>query len=93
MDTYEPAVALVKAEPKIPEEVRPQLIKKLIVEVNITIDSTGKVVRAEPIPQKGLSQLLLNSVVKASLSCKFKPALHNQRPVTSESILKFVFHP
>jgi len=50
---YEPAVALVKTEPKVPDEFRPLLSKRLIVEVNVAIDNTGRVTHAEAISQKG----------------------------------------
>lgn len=89
---YEPAVPLVKTEPKLPEELRP-LTKKTIVQVNLAIDNNGKVIQAEAISERGVSQLLLNSVLEASRSWKFKPALNNRQAVSSESKLTFVFNP
>jgi len=69
------------------------LIQKTTVAVNVTIDKTGRVIQAEAIPQKPLNHSLLNSVLNASMLWKFKPALSNNQPVTSESILEFVFDP
>jgi len=91
--TYEPAVAIAKTQPRYPEELRALLVKNITVEVRVTIDTAGKVTQAEAIPQKNMSQLLLNSVLSASRLWKFKPALRNHEPVVSESILEFVFKP
>jgi hypothetical protein len=90
---YKPAVAILKVQPKFPAELQSLLVLKTTVEVNVTIDKTGRVIQAEAIPQKPLNHSLLNSVVNASMLWKFKPALRNNQPVTSESILEFVFNP
>lgn len=90
---YKPAVAILKVQPKFPAELQSLLVQKTTVEVNVTIDKTGRVIQAEAIPQRPLNRSLLNSVVNASMLWKFKPALRNNQPVTSESILEFVFNP
>jgi hypothetical protein len=90
---YKPAVAILKVQPKFPAELQSLLGQKTTVEVNVTIDKTGKVIQAEAIPQEPLDHSLLNSAVNASMLWKFKPALRNNLPVTSESILEFVFDP
>jgi DNA-directed RNA polymerase subunit F len=90
---YKPAVAILKVQPKLPAELQSLLVQKTTVEVNVTIDKTGRVIQAEAIPPKPLNHSLLNSVVNASMLWKFKPALRNNQPVTSESILEFVFDP
>jgi hypothetical protein len=91
--TYKPAVAILEVQPKFPAELQSLLVQKTTVEVNVTIDKTGSVIQAEAIPQKLLNHSLLNSVVNASMLWKFRPALRNNQPVTSESILEFVFDP
>jgi hypothetical protein len=65
----------------------------MTVEVNVMIDKTGRVIQAEAIPPRNLDHSLLNSVVNASMLWKFRPALRNNRPVSSESILEFVLEP
>jgi outer membrane biosynthesis protein TonB len=92
-DTFQPAVVISKSEPKFPEQLRSLLVNSITVEVLVTIDASGKVVKAGVIPQKGLSLLLANSVVAASRLWKFKPALRNRQPVESEAMLDFVFKP
>jgi hypothetical protein len=90
---YNPAVAILKVQPRFPAELHSLLIQKTTVAVNVTIDKSGRVIQAEAIPQKPLNHSLLNSVLNASMLWKFKPALRNNQPVTSESILEFVFNP
>ena len=87
--TYKPAEAIVKVQPKVPAELQPLLDRKMTVEVNVMIDKTGRVIQAEAIPPRNLDHSLLN----ASMLWKFRPALRNNRPVSSESILEFVLEP
>jgi hypothetical protein len=63
------------------------------VEVNVTIDKTGRVIQAEAIPPRNLNHSLSHSAVNASMLWKFGPALRNNQPVSIESILEFVFEP
>jgi hypothetical protein len=91
--SYEPAIPIVKIQPRVPPELRPLLFKKLTVEVRVSIGKTGKVLHAEAVPLKNVNQMLLNSAVDASLSWKFRPAMLNHEAVASESILQFVFNP
>jgi hypothetical protein len=91
--TYKPAVAILKVQPKFPPELQPLLVRKTAIEVSITIDMTGRVIQAGAIPQETIDHLLLKSVVNTSMAWKFKPALRNNQPVTSEAVLKFVFAP
>jgi len=93
--TYKPAVAILRVQPKFPAELKPLLVRKTAVEVDVTIDMTGRVIQAEaiPLPQETIDHSLLKSVVNASMAWKFKPALRNNQPITSEAVLKFVFAP
>jgi hypothetical protein len=90
--TYEPPVAVVKTQPVFPTYLRNLIVKRTIVEVKVTIDKNGKVIKAEPIPQENISRYWLNSAVDAALLWKFKPARSNHEPVWSETILQFVFN-
>jgi TonB family protein len=80
----------VKITPAVPPELRSLIIKQT-VQVKVTIDETGKVVKADAVPQQNVSQLLLNSAVRASRAWKFQPARRNHQPVSCEWILQFVF--
>jgi hypothetical protein len=90
--TYEPPVAVVKIQPTFPPDLRNLIVKRIIVEVKVTIDKNGKVTKAEGIPQAGVNQYWLNSAVDAALAWKFKPARSNREPVWSEMILQFVYN-
>jgi hypothetical protein len=62
-----------------------------VIEVKVTIDKNGRVSKAEAIPQKNVSQFLINSAVNAALQWRFQPARRDDEPIASESMLQFVF--
>jgi TonB family protein len=62
-----------------------------MIEVKVTIDKNGKVSKAEAIPQKTVNQFLVNSAVSAARLWRFQPALRDNEPVSSESVLQFLF--
>jgi hypothetical protein len=89
---YEPPVPVVKREPKIPAEFRNLILKRTVIQVNIEIDQKGRVVKAEAVPQKGVSAYLVRSTIEAALAWRFKPARSNDEPVASKWNLQFVFN-
>jgi hypothetical protein len=89
--SYRPAVAITKAAPMSPPELQTLALTRKVIEVKVTIDKTGKVSKAEAVPQKNVSQFLVNSAVKAARLWKFQPALRDNEPISSESVLQFVF--
>jgi proteasome lid subunit RPN8/RPN11 len=88
---YQPAVPIVKATPVYPPELQTLAVTRKIIEVKVTIDTSGKVTRAEAIPQKNVSQFLVNSAVNAARLWRFQPARRNEEPVSSETLLQFAF--
>jgi TonB family protein len=88
---YQPAVAINKVSPKFPPELQVLAVSKKVIEVTVTIDKTGKVIKAEAIPQKNVSQFLFNSAVNAARTWRFQPALRDNVPVSSEMVLQFLF--
>jgi hypothetical protein len=88
---YQPAVATAKTAPMFPPELQNLALTRKLVEVKVTIDKNGKVSKAEAIPQKNISMFLINSAVNAARSWKFQPAMRDNEPVSSESVLQFVF--
>jgi hypothetical protein len=92
LDGYEPPVAVVKPQPVFPADLSSLMVKRTVVDVRVTIDKNGKVIKAESIPQENISSYWLNSAVDAARLWKFKPAQSNHEPVWSEAILQFVFN-
>ena len=88
---YQPAVAIAKTAPTFPPELQSLALTRKVIEVKVTIDKNGKVSKAEAIPQKNVSLFLINSAVSAARSWKFQPALRDSEPVSSETVLQFVF--
>jgi protein TonB len=88
---YQPAVAIKKIAPTFPPELQSLAVTRKVIEVTVTIDKTGTVTNAEAIPQKNTSLFLINSAVSAARLWKFQPALRDNKPVASESVLQFVF--
>jgi len=62
-----------------------------VVEVIVTIDKNGKVMKAQGVPQRNVSQFLINASVNAALQWRFEPARRDNQPVVSDSVLQFVF--
>jgi TonB family protein len=82
---------IAKVAPTFPPELQAFAVKRKIIEVKVTIDKNGKVSNAEAIPQEAISQFLVNSAVKAARSWRFQPARRDNEPISSESVLQFVF--
>jgi len=88
---YQPAVATAKIAPTFPPELQSLALTRKVIEVKVTIDKNGKVSKAEAIPQKNVSLFLINSAVNAARLWRFQPALRDNEPISSESVLQFVF--
>ena len=82
---------IAKTAPTFPPELQNFALTRKVIEVRVTIDKNGKVSKAEAIPQKNTSLFLINSAVNAARLWKFQPALRDNEPVSSESVLQFVF--
>jgi hypothetical protein len=88
---YQPAVAVKKIAPTFPAELQSLAVTRKVIEVTVTIDKNGTVTKAEPVPQKNISLFLINSAVTAARLWKFQPAMRDNKPLSSESVLQFVF--
>ena len=65
-------------------------IQATTVRVRVEVNETGRVVRADAIPEKGTHNMLLSAAVDAARRCRFQPARQGQTPVASTVIM--VFH-
>jgi Gram-negative bacterial TonB protein C-terminal len=88
---YQQPVAINKVMPEFPSALRAFVFKPVTVEIRVTIDKDGKVVKAEPIPQKDANRLMVDAAAYAAQLWKFRPALNGDQPVTSETVLQFIF--
>jgi hypothetical protein len=66
------------------------LRRPVTVSVRVDVNEAGKVIRAEPIPEKGTHRLLLDAARDAAWHCRFQPARQGKSPVPSTITL--VFH-
>jgi TonB family protein len=67
--------------------------KATSVDVNVAVDVTGKVVKAEASAKPGLHPLLRDAAVQAALRWKFQPAQFDGHPVPANIVLQFNFAP
>jgi TonB family protein len=65
--------------------------KATAVDVNVAVDATGKVVKAEAVPKPGLHPLLRDAAVQAALRWKFQPAQFGGHAVPANIVLQFNF--
>jgi hypothetical protein len=79
--------------PRFPAELKSLLVNNTPVEIQVSIDSHGKVVRAEPVPMQNAHLLLIQAALGAARSWTFRPATLGVTAVPSEMILKFDFAP
>jgi hypothetical protein len=61
------------------------------VQVRVTIDPSGKVVKTTPIGRTPTNFPLIDAALRAARYWVFEPARENGHPVTSEMVLKFEF--
>lgn len=83
------AQALTKRPPDYPAVAR-QLRLEGSVEVDVFIDESGSVTKAEPL--RG-NPVLVKSAVDAVQKWKFKPLTEGDKPVKAVSTLSFTFKP
>lgn len=88
---YDPPVPLTKVGPTYPAQFKLLALKPTVVAIRVTIDKTGKVLKAEPLPQESAHKLFIMEAVHAAALWKFQPARRGDEPVASESILHFTF--
>lgn len=91
---YETAVVIREIRPTVPTDLNSSLSEPVSIEVQVEIDTAGKVVSATPIGNlTAVQKLLASKAVDAARLWRFEPARKNGDPVESESLLKFDFEP
>jgi len=91
---YLPAKPTRQAQPLLSAAVRDLIAAPVEVDVKVTISRAGRVVVAEPLPNRKLvSSSLVAAARDAALRWRFAPAIRGTQAVPSELILKFQFRP
>ena len=81
-----------EVQPKLPPGS--QVTSAVEVQIRVRIDEKGAVIRAEFVPGKEpVRSVLVNAARAAALKWRFEPAWRGNRPVLSELVLKFQYHP
>jgi TonB family protein len=79
--------------PRFPAELKSLLDNNTAIEVQVSIDSHGKVVRAEPVPMQNAHPRLIQAALQSARSWTFRPATLGATAVSSEMTLRFEFAP
>jgi hypothetical protein len=88
---YQPPIPLTKVSPIFPPDLRALIFKTLTVAVRVTIDTNGKVLKAEPLPQGNIHRLFVAEAIHAARLWTFQPAQRGNEAVPSDSVLHFTF--
>jgi proteasome lid subunit RPN8/RPN11 len=93
-EPYTPPQPMKEVQPTVLASASVEVTSLIEVEIRVHIDDRGVVVKAEPVPGKTpASKLLVSAARQAARQWRFEPAWRGSRPVASELILKFQFHP
>ena len=93
-DSYSAPQPMHEVQPIIPANASAEVTSLVEVEIRVHIDDKGAVVAAEPLPGRThVSNLLVGAARSAAMRWRFEPAWRGNRPVASELILKFQYHP
>jgi protein TonB len=89
----QPPVATHQVAPHFPTMLRGVIWKPTTVDVNVFVDASGSVVKAEAAAKPGLHPLLSDAAVEAARQWKFQPAQFNGHPLPGNIVLQFKFFP
>ncbi len=91
---YVPARPVRQTQPVLPAAVRNLIAALVEVDVKVRIDDTGRVVKAEPLPNRApVSSSLVAAARNAAMLWRFEPARRGSQPVPSDLVLKFQYRP
>jgi TonB family protein len=87
----QPPVATHKVIPVVPNQLRGQLWNATVVDVKMSVDASGNVVKADVEAKAGVHPLLRDEALRAAQWWKFQPARFNGHPVPAEIVVRFNF--
>jgi protein TonB len=85
-----PPVPTHRTIPALPAALRGAIWKATVVDVNVSVDATGNVVKAEA-ATKGGNPLLRDAAVQAARRWKFQPAQFDGHAVPANIVVQFKF--
>jgi TonB family protein len=88
---FQPPVPVKQVQPSVPEMLRRGLFRSVVVEVNVTVDSAGRVVSATTPAYSGAAAHLAAIAKDAAHAWRFEPARRDGQPVRSEFVIRFSF--
>ncbi len=89
---YGPEVAS-KVVPPFPAYLKAVVPRPTMIEVKVSIDVHGRVVKAEPASPELGPPVLVAAATNAARLWRFKPARKGTEPIASELVLQFLFRP
>jgi outer membrane biosynthesis protein TonB len=93
-EIFVPAVPLRKVNPVIDPTLKFMLSRETTVDVKVSIDAQGKVVKAEPVKRDGsIAGFIATASVNAARLWSFRPARRGDRNLPSDMVVQFKFSP
>ena len=86
-----PPVPTHQTVPALPTALRGAIWKATVVDVNVSVDAIGNVVKAEAVQKAGLNPLLRDAAVQAARRWKFQPAQFDGHAVPANIVVQFNF--
>ena len=86
-----PPVPTHQTIPALPTALRGAIWKATVVDVNVSVDATGNVIKAEAVAKAGLNPLLRDAAVQAARRWKFQPAQFDGHAVPANIVVQFNF--
>jgi protein TonB len=86
-----PPVPTHQTVPALPTALRGAIWKATVIDVTVSVDATGNVVKAEAVAKAGLNPLLRDAAVQAARRWKFQPAQFDGHAVPANIVVQFNF--
>jgi protein TonB len=77
--------------PALPSALRGAIWKATVVDVDVSVDTAGNVVKAEAVSKSSLNPLLRDAAVQAARRWKFQPAQFDGHAVPANIVVQFSF--
>jgi len=89
---YYPPAVIASTTPVYPVEFRSMSMPVKLIELKVSIDDKGRMVKAEALPSKAWTpNAMIKSALEAVQRWKFQPARKGSQTIPSEMVLQFVF--
>ena len=86
-------VPVHRVKPTVPRRLSENFSKELVVQLRVSVDANGRVLRATPLVQDGVNRRVVDLAVQAAMMWTFEPARHNGVKVPRDAIIEFHFVP